>query len=100
MLGAFLAVATAAVLRGRVHQDEIFQFLEPANHIALGPWVRSWEWEQGLRNWAVPGLLGGDLKVLTILGVRHPWEHATAVGAHCPPAQALAPLALFSQITD
>src|SRR5207248_1569323 len=93
MLGALLAVATAALLRGRVHQDEIFQFLEPANHIAFGPWVRSWEWEQGLRNWAVPGVLGGYLRLFALAGVRHPWTLAAAVWMLCAAAQALGTLA-------
>jgi phosphatidylinositol glycan class B len=100
MLGALLAVATAAVLRGRVHQDEIFQFLEPANHLAFGPWERAWEWEQGLRNWAVPGVLGGFLKLFALVGVRHPWALAAAVWVLCAAAQALGTLALYRLVEE
>ncbi len=100
MLGALLAVATAALLRGRVHQDEIFQFLEPANHLALGPWMRVWEWEQGLRNWAVPGVLGGFLKLFTLAGVRHPWALAALVWSLCAAAQALGTLALHRLVQE
>jgi hypothetical protein len=83
-----------------VHQDEIFQFLEPANHLALGPWVRAWEWEEGLRNWAVPGLLGGTLELFVLAGVRHPWALAAAVWVLCAGAQALGTLALFRLVEE
>jgi hypothetical protein len=100
MLGALLAVATAALLRGRVHPDEIFQFLEPANHLAFGPWIRAWEWDEGLRNWAVPGLLGGACKLAALAGVRHPWALAALVWGLCAAAQALGTVALYRLIEE
>jgi len=99
-LGAVLAVATAALFRGRVHPDEIFQYLEPANHLAFGPWIRSWEWEQGLRNWAVPGALGGLLELLSLVGVRHPWALAGVVFMSCAAMQAIGTVALHRLIEE
>ena len=59
----FVAAAVAAVAAvvavaqlGRLHPDEVFQTLEPANYRAFGYGILAWEWQAGLRNWAVPGL--------------------------------------------
>jgi hypothetical protein len=57
---------------GRLHPDELFQSIEPALHRAFGFGVLSWEWKSGLRNWAVPGLFAGILKLGGLLGVEHP----------------------------
>lgn len=53
----------AAAFPGLVHPDEVFQALEPANRLAFGFGVKAWEWDVGLRNWAVPGMLAGLLKL-------------------------------------
>jgi hypothetical protein len=41
----------------RVHQDEIFQTLEPAHRLAFGFGVISWEWRDGVRSWVFPAIL-------------------------------------------
>jgi len=56
------AVSAVAVL-GRLHPDEVYQFLEPAFFKVHGYGVLAWEWRQGLRNWAAPLVLAGLLKV-------------------------------------
>lgn len=56
-------------LPGLIHPDEIFQALEPANRAAFGFGVKAWEWDVGLRNWAVPGLLAGLLRLCAALGI-------------------------------
>jgi len=66
------AVSAVAVL-GRLHPDEVFQFLEPAFAKVHGYGVLAWEWRQGLRNWAVPLVLAGLLKVGGWLGLTDPW---------------------------
>lgn len=57
---------------GRLHPDEVFQALEPANWRAFGYGILAWEWQVGLRNWALPGLLGWLLKFGEALGIHDP----------------------------
>jgi hypothetical protein len=66
------AVAAVAVL-GRLHPDEVYQFLEPAFARVHGYGVLAWEWKAGLRNWAVPLLLAAVLRVGSWLGLTDPW---------------------------
>ena len=71
--GTALVPAAVAVLElGRIHPDEVYQLLEPAYTRAFGYGVRSWEWEVGLRNWALPGLFSGMLRLCAALGIDHP----------------------------
>jgi len=100
LAGVALSLQVAALARGRVHQDEVFQFLEPAHYLALGDWMPAWEWSQGLRNWAVPGLLGGLFKLLALLGARHPWVFTFAAWVACSGAQAFATWALFRLVEE
>lgn len=68
-----LPPALIAVLQlGRLHPDEVYQVLEPANHFAFGKGWISWEWEEGLRNWALPGALGSLLELCRALGIKDP----------------------------
>jgi GPI mannosyltransferase 3 len=60
------------VLLGRIHPDEVFQFLEPANHRAFGYGLLAWEWSAGLRNWAAPGLFSLLLELCSAIGLDHP----------------------------
>lgn len=57
---------------GRVHPDEVFQFLEPALRTASGRGFVAWEWEVGLRNRIMPSLLGAIVGVPYLFGVRDP----------------------------
>jgi hypothetical protein len=94
-LGAFLAVGVAALARGRVHPDEVFQFLEPAHGLAFGYRVVAWEWVQGLRNWGVPGVLAGLLALCRAVGLEHPWAMVALVWCVCAGVQAVGTLTLF-----
>lgn len=71
---ALVAALVAVLQLGRLHPDEVYQALEPANHAAFGYGILAWEWQPdgGLRNWAVPGLFAGLLKVAAALGLDHP----------------------------
>ncbi|WP_084611011.1 glycosyltransferase family 39 protein [Archangium violaceum] len=100
VLGALLAVAVVALKRGRQHPDEVFQFLEPAHGLAFGYWLPAWEWVEGLRNWAVPGVLGGVLAVCGRMGLEHPWAMAAVVWACCAAAQAWGTVALFRLVEE
>ncbi|HEY0093279.1 MAG TPA: glycosyltransferase family 39 protein, partial [Archangium sp.] len=98
--GAFLAVLVAALARGRVHPDEVFQYLEPAHGLAFGYRVVAWEWVQGLRNWAVPGVLGGVLTLCRAAGLEHPWAMAGAVWCVCAGVQAVGTWALYRLVEE
>ncbi len=66
------AVHAVAVL-GRIHPDEVYQWLEPALWRARGYGVLAWEWQSaGLRNWAGPLLLSWLIRACDGLGVDHP----------------------------
>jgi len=66
------AVSAVAVL-GRLHPDEVYQFLEPAFLKTHGYGVIAWEWQQGLRNWAAPLVLAAVLRMGASLGLTDPW---------------------------
>jgi phosphatidylinositol glycan class B len=66
---AALPVLDAVFRIGRLHPDEVFQFLDPAMNRAFGFGVLAWEWQVGLRNWAVPGLFSWLLRACAALGV-------------------------------
>ncbi|RKG72040.1 mannosyltransferase, partial [Corallococcus sp. CA049B] len=57
---------------GRIHPDEVFQALEPAYWRVHGYGVLAWEWREGLRNWAVPGVLAAFLKAAHGVGITDP----------------------------
>lgn len=57
---------------GRLHPDELFQYLEPALHRSFGFGILAWEWKEGLRNWAIPGVFAGLLSLCRALGIEHP----------------------------
>lgn len=81
-LAAVASVFTAvlaAVQSGRIHPDEVYQFLEPANHLALHFGVLSWEWHDGVRNWAVPAALAVGIKAAHLLGATGPMGHRFGV---------------------
>jgi hypothetical protein len=99
-VGVVLAVLVVALERGSRHPDEIFQYLEPAHGLAFGSWVKAWEWEVGLRNWAVPGVLGGVLVLCGRLGLEHPWALATAVWLFCALLQAGGTVAFFRLVEE
>jgi hypothetical protein len=68
-----LPPALIAVLQlGRLHPDEVYQILEPANRLAFGKGTLAWEWQLGLRNWALPGFFAGLLEVCRALGIDDP----------------------------
>lgn len=73
LLPALLAV----VELGRIHPDEVYQFLEPAWFRAHGYGVLAWEWRVGLRNWALPGVAAGLLRLADVLGLSHPVAYRT-----------------------
>jgi phosphatidylinositol glycan class B len=43
--------------------DEVFQTTEPAHRLAFGSGIVTWEWREGVRNWAFPGMLAGIMRL-------------------------------------
>ncbi len=86
-LVALVPAVVAVAQLGRLHPDEVFQTLEPANFGAFGYGILAWEWQTGLRNWAVPGLFAGLLKLGAAIGVNDPlarraWLEAPQLALH------------------
>ncbi|MGE0668179.1 MAG: hypothetical protein AB7O49_16605 [Sphingomonadales bacterium] len=59
-----LALAAGLLLRLAVvplpaiyFPDEIWQYMEPARHLAGDRWVISWEFREGMRGWLLPAVL-------------------------------------------
>ncbi len=75
---AFAFALLAALQSGRIHPDEVYQFLEPANRAAFHYGFQAWEFRDGLRNWAVPGLLAGAIKAIDALGWKTALGHRIA----------------------
>lgn len=65
---ALLFSLEAALVSGRLHPDEVYQFLEPSLRRAFGFGFVAWEWEEGLRNWFAPGLFSLALRAVDALG--------------------------------
>jgi len=80
------ALATGAALRGWLAltdqgiawPDEIYQSLEPAHRLV---WGRGWvplEFREGLRSWALPGLVAGLLELFRAVGLSRPGVYVPA----------------------
>jgi hypothetical protein len=59
--------------------DEIYQSLEPAHRLVHGYGLVAWEFVEGARNWAFPGLVAFALKVCDLLGLREPRGYIPAM---------------------
>jgi hypothetical protein len=71
VVGAIPAILAVLQL-GRIHPDELYQCLEPAFYRAFGYGVLSWEWEAGVRNWAIPIFFSWLLKLCQAIGISDP----------------------------
>ncbi|HLL53195.1 MAG TPA: mannosyltransferase, partial [Myxococcaceae bacterium] len=73
LLGVALVPSVLALWQlGRIHPDEVYQALEPAYFRAHGYGVLAWEWQVGLRNWAVPLFFSWLLRLSAVFGIHHP----------------------------
>jgi hypothetical protein len=72
-VGALVLRLIAAVWSVRVgHPDEIFQYLEQAHRLVYGYGFVPWEYQFGVRNWLLPGTLGGFLEALRLVHIDSP----------------------------
>jgi GPI mannosyltransferase 3 len=68
VLGAALRLHLAITDDGLYWPDEIYQSLEPAHRLVFGYGLTAWEFIEGARNWALPGLVAGVMKISTLFG--------------------------------
>lgn len=78
ILAAVPAVLAVCQL-GRIHPDEVYQYLEPAFFRVHGYGVLAWEWQVGLRNWAFPLIISWLLRTADAVGMRDPWATRAVV---------------------
>ncbi len=71
-LGAALRVRLALTDDGLYWPDEIYQSLEPAHRLVFGYGLIAWEFIDGARNWALPGLVAGLMGLARGLGLDSP----------------------------
>ena len=60
-------------LDGRLHHDEVHQYLEPAHRMVWGFGTVAHEWHRGMRNTLAPGALAGLFALARSLGLDGPW---------------------------
>jgi phosphatidylinositol glycan class B len=79
---AFLLRLLIGLTEHGIHwPDEIYQTLEPAHYIVYGHGLLPWEFAEGARNWALPGLLAGVLAVARVVGIDEPAGYLAVVRA-------------------
>lgn len=78
LVSAGLQLLCAAALGGRLHPDEVHQWVEPAWRWVHGYGYVAHEWHAGMRNVLGPGLLAAALALFEALHLRGP---ALALGA-------------------
>lgn len=78
LLGASLVLGAAFRLHralsddGIYWPDEVYQSLEPAHRLVYGYGLVAWEFVEGARNWALPGLVAGVLGLGRLVGLTDP----------------------------
>ncbi len=77
LVSGAVAALHAVLVLGRIHPDELYQVLEPGLNRAFGFGVMAWEWQVGLRNWALPGVVSLILKAARWANIEDPrWWRA------------------------
>jgi GPI mannosyltransferase 3 len=60
-----LAIATLPIVH---HEDEVWQYLEPAWGRLTGHWIETWDMRAGIRSWLMPALLMPPLALGRMFG--------------------------------
>lgn len=71
-LALAVEAAALAALDGRLHHDEVHQYLEPAHRMVWGYGTVAHEWHRGMRNTLAPGALAGLFAAARALGLDAP----------------------------
>ncbi len=77
--GAACRIHWALNDEGLYWPDEVYQSLEPAHRLVFGYGLRAWEFIEGARNWALPGLVAGVLGLARLFGVTNPAVYLDAI---------------------
>jgi hypothetical protein len=77
--GAAPRIWLALFDQGIFWPDEIYQSLEPAHRLVFGYGMRSWEFIEGARSWAFPGMLAAVLRACAALGIDSPENYLAVV---------------------
>lgn len=83
----FVILSVAAGLRGYdaltddgiYWPDEVYQSLEPAHAVVFGRGLIPWEYVEGARTWALPGLVAALLWVSKMVGLDRPEQYLAVV---------------------
>lgn len=78
-IGLFLRLRLAVTDHGIFWPDEIYQSFEPAHALVFGHGLIPWEFIDGARNWALPGLVAGLLKLCALVGLDQPTAYVPVV---------------------
>ena len=85
LLGGAIALGGALRLWLALHDDgiywpdEVYQSLEPAHRLVFGYGLVAWEFIEGARSWALPGLVAFLLKLCALVGLSEPRQYLTVV---------------------
>jgi GPI mannosyltransferase 3 len=79
LFAAALRLALSLSDDGIYWPDEVYQSLEPAHRLVFGYGLRPWEFIQGARNWAFPGMVAGLMQISTWLFGAEPLRYLTAI---------------------
>ena len=79
VVGAALRLYVAFTDDGIFWPDEVYQSLEPAHRLVYGYGLVAWEFIDGARNWALPGLVAFLFKLAQIFGLDRPAQYLGVV---------------------
>ncbi len=79
LIALILRVWGAFYSRGFIYPDELFQTLEPAHGLVFGNWIKTWEWQAGIRSWFSPYLVAALIHFFGFLGLSQPSGMITAL---------------------
>jgi hypothetical protein len=68
LLALAARLAAYRFIDGFVWPDEFFQTLEPAHYVAFGTGLLPWEWDTGIRPWAVPWAYAALFRFVDLVG--------------------------------
>ncbi len=77
--GAALRLWAAFNDDGIYWPDEVYQSLEPAHRLVFGYGLVAWEFIEGARNWALPGLVAFLFKLCALFGLDRPVQYLGVV---------------------
>lgn len=81
LAGGLLRFSVLSSDHGIFWPDELYQSFEPAHALVFGHGLIPWEFFDGARNWALPGLVALVMKLCALLGADQPAQYIGATRA-------------------